>query len=63
MAPEKARPGGMRLDEPPPRNVERIIHPLFVRITHWINAFATIVMIMDVICFLRSRLGAAASVP
>jgi len=47
MAPAKARPGGMRLDEPRPRNAQRIIHPLFVRITHWINAFATIVMIMS----------------
>jgi thiosulfate reductase cytochrome b subunit len=47
MAPGKARLGGMRLDEPRPQDVERIIQPLFVRITHWINAFATIVMIMS----------------
>lgn len=25
----------------------RIVHPLFVRITHWINAFATIAMLMS----------------
>lgn len=26
---------------------ERVIHPLFVRITHWINAFAAIAMLMS----------------
>jgi len=28
-------------------NRERVIHPLFVRITHWINAFAAIAMLMS----------------
>jgi thiosulfate reductase cytochrome b subunit len=28
-------------------NKEKIIHPLFVRITHWINAFAAIAMLMS----------------
>lgn len=28
-------------------NSERVIHPLFVRITHWINAFAAIAMLMS----------------
>ena len=28
-------------------NRDRIIHPLFVRITHWINAFAAISMLMS----------------
>ena len=31
--------------EAPPRR--RVIHPLMVRITHWINAFAMICMIMS----------------
>jgi thiosulfate reductase cytochrome b subunit len=30
---------------PPPR--DKIIHPLFVRITHWINAIAVMVMLMS----------------
>ena len=28
-------------------NRERVIHPLFVRVTHWINAFAAIAMLMS----------------
>ncbi|WP_244430808.1 cytochrome b/b6 domain-containing protein [Methylocystis sp. ATCC 49242] len=28
-------------------NRDRVIHPLFVRITHWINAFAAIAMLMS----------------
>ena len=28
-------------------NYRRVIHPLFVRITHWINAYAAIVMLMS----------------
>ena len=28
-------------------NHRRIIHPLFVRITHWINAYAAIAMLMS----------------
>jgi len=26
-------------------NRERVIHPLFVRVTHWINAFAAIAIV------------------
>lgn len=30
-----------------PKDREKIIHPLFVRVTHWINAFAAIAMLMS----------------
>ena len=30
-----------------PKQAERIIHPLFVRITHWINAIAVFIMLMS----------------
>jgi thiosulfate reductase cytochrome b subunit len=34
---------GCRVDAQPPR--EAVVHPLYVRITHWINALAILVMI------------------
>lgn len=37
----------MAPDRIEPKKTGEIIHPLFVRITHWINAFATIVMLMS----------------
>lgn len=37
----------MAPDRSEPKKADEIIHPLFVRITHWINAFATIVMLMS----------------
>ncbi len=37
----------MRPDETPSRKKGKIIHPLFIRVTHWINAFAVIVMLMS----------------
>jgi thiosulfate reductase cytochrome b subunit len=37
----------MAPDRIEPKKAGEIIHPLFVRITHWINAFATIVMLMS----------------
>ena len=36
-----------RIEKARLRNAERVIHPLFVRITHWINAFAAIAMLMS----------------
>ena len=34
------------LDQPPARK-QKIIHPLWVRICHWINAFAILIMVMS----------------
>ena len=36
-----------KLDLARQRKKPKIIHPLFVRITHWINAFAAIAMLMS----------------
>ncbi len=37
----------MRLQETQSLRKGRIIHPLFIRVTHWINAFAVFVMLMS----------------
>lgn len=36
-----------KVEKSRPNNRDRVIHPLFVRITHWINAFAAIAMLMS----------------
>lgn len=37
----------MSADAAPAKRSDGIVHPLFVRLAHWINAFATIVMILS----------------
>ena len=37
---ETAEPAGLTLDEP-----HKVIHPVWVRVTHWINALAVLIMI------------------